>query len=280
MWTESWTTFGFCLSSLTSPSLCIYSFRDSRLPWYWPWSFKSSLHYHLFFVLHQLHNLRFYLLKKMLAKDRSLLFLFFFIKMSRRLRRLQNSWGGILLLSACLCLSKPGVSPNLCMKNLFSVWLYVCVCLSLRSDWWYLSRPATVCTRKFCISCLMFCNTHTQTQRYKHVHTPLVSRYPVFPSPVTLSSWYCLSDSSWFVWVSVVTAQRPAPGDPDLSALSESWNRRWMAGSHLCPELCAFARLSCSSPLFIPDPPPEQTRLWQLGTAGNGAKYVSLPISL
>lgn len=128
--------------------------------------------------------------------------------------------------------------------------LYVCVCVSGVTDDISLDlRLSALGASAFpVILFLLFCNTHTRksththahTHRYKNVHTPLVSCYPVFPSPVTLSSWYCLSDSSWFVWVSVVTAQRPAPGDPDLSALSESWNQRWMAGSHLCPELCAL----------------------------------------
>lgn len=154
--------------------------------------------------------------------------------MSRSFRRLQNSRDGSLPLSACLCLSKPEVSQQY-QELLF---LFV-LCLCPDSDWWYLSSPVTVCTCSFWMSCPLFCNIRTLC-RYKHVHTPLVSRYPVFSSPVTPSSWYCLSDSSWFVWVSVVTAQRPVPGDPDLSALSESWNQRWMAGSHLCPELCAL----------------------------------------
>lgn len=92
---------------------------------------------------------------------------------------------------------------------------------------------------------LLFMSVYvTYTRRYEHTHTHTharaVSRYPVFQSPVTLSSWYGLSDSSWFAWVSVVTAQRPAPGEPGLSAVCESWNRRWMAGSNLCPELCAL----------------------------------------
>lgn len=155
--------------------------------------------------------------------------------MSSRFRRLQNSRGGRSLLTACLCLSKPGVSPNLPQYREYAFHVSsvcVCVCVSGVTDDISLDlRLSALGASAFpVILFLLFCNTHTRksththahTHRYKNVHTPLVSCYPVFPSPVTLSSWYCLSDSSWFVWVSVVTAQRPAPGDPDLSALSES----------------------------------------------------------
>lgn len=145
-------------------------------------------------------------------------------------------------------------------------WQFAIISMSVFVEAWSFPKPSSV--SRICFSCVLclcvsrvaddisldlrlsalaasafpalYSVMHTHTHTYKHVHTPLVSRYPVFPSPVTLSSWYCLSDSSWFVGVSVVTAQRPAPGDRDLSALSESWNQRWMARSHLCPELCAL----------------------------------------
>lgn len=91
------------------------------------------------------------------------------IKMSRRFRQLQNSWGGSLLLSACLCVSQPGVSQNL-LQYQECVFRVSSACVFPKSDWWYLTRPVTVCTSCFCISCLVFCNTHTP--RYKHAHTP------------------------------------------------------------------------------------------------------------
>lgn len=122
----------------------------------------------------------------------------------------------------CVCLSPEFPKTSFSIKNfLFMCPLYACVCVSRVTDDISLD-PRLSAQRSLCISCLVFCNARAHKRRYKHAHTLLVSRYPVFPSPVTLSSWYCLSDSSWFVWVSVVTAQRPAPGDPDLSALSES----------------------------------------------------------
>lgn len=82
-----------------------------------------------------------------------------------------------------------------------------------------------------------------------HTHTrPVVSRYPVFQSPVTLSSWYSLSDSPWFVWVSVVTAQRPASRDP--GPVSSLWILKpEMDGPEQpLPRAVCAARPSCSPP--------------------------------
>ncbi len=169
-----------------------------------------------FVLLHPPHSLPYLSPKNVLAKGGARFYKN--VKENQTAAKFMRRHFAIISMSV---LSKPGISPNRLQYQEFVFrGSSACVCVSAVTDDISLDlRLSALAASAFPVFCSVL---HSHTHSYKHVHAPLVSCYPVLPSPVTLSSWCCLSDSSWFAWVSVVTAQRPAPGDSDLSALSES----------------------------------------------------------
>lgn len=119
------------------------------------------------------------------------------------------------------CLSKPAAEST---RLLISACLFVCAPSFINLD--IVSAPCVTHNTQLdprapAASAFYVCHTRTHCQVRARTHARGVS-VSCFLISHELSSCCGLSGSSWFVWVSVVTAQRPAPGEPDLSAVCES----------------------------------------------------------
>lgn len=137
------------------------------------------------------------------------------------------------------------------------VCLCICACVSGVTDDFSLDHWLSALT----VMDLIHTHTHTGVTTSTH---PLLSCYPVFPSPVTLSSLVLLE---WQLLVCLgIRGYSPEACAGGPRPVSTLWILKPEMDGREPPlpwALCS-ARLSCSSPLFIPDPPLEQNHCWQL----------------
>lgn len=141
----------------------------------------------------------------------------------------------------CVCLNrsftKPSPVSRICLLCVF------CVCVFPKSDWWYLTRP----TLSFLLYNLQ--HTHRGIRTYTHPWCLAILFSHLLWLSLASTAWVTALGLSGYPWLQ----PRGLCRGTQTCQHSESWNRRWMAESHLCPELCA---LLVSSPPSSPYPRP------------------------